>query len=133
MTPVSAYCLIGESNMMGPPLHYFTEPIRQAYAAFRLFTGCAAASATPATAVGASRCGRASGGPADGPRPLPQRRQGRVHGTRADAMQAKTRMDRNDARRYRLPYQNLRVYECPNCRLWHVGHDKLVPRRGTNP
>lgn len=56
-----------------------------------------------------------------------------AYGTRADAMQAKTRMDRNDMRRFRQPDQNLRVYECPKCRLWHVGHDRLVPRRGTNP
>lgn len=36
MAPVSIYLLIGQSNMMGPPLHYFTEPTRQRYVAFRL-------------------------------------------------------------------------------------------------
>jgi hypothetical protein len=56
-----------------------------------------------------------------------------AYGTRADAMQAKRRTDSNDTRHGRQPDHNLRVYECPNCRLWHVGHDRLVPRRGTNP
>lgn len=47
-----------------------------------------------------------------------------AYGSKADAMRAKRGLDRKDTAHGRVPAANLRVYECRNCGLWHVGHDK---------
>lgn len=52
------------------------------------------------------------------------------YGTRADAMQARRSINTAGDRHGRQRDQNLVVYECRRCGLWHVGHDKLAPRRG---
>lgn len=52
-----------------------------------------------------------------------------AYGTRSDALTEKRRLDRICLKKRGRPDANLRVYECPKCYLWHVGHDRQRSRR----